>query len=226
MDYHAVNSLLLPVVKTQSTTQGILSLVPFPKTDELYAMLNGSTDYSSLDCTAGSHHIALSPKTQKLLWLTLVIWIQETIFWFITDPYTFSTADKWHTQRPSLCYWISRWHLHIQWEYWNVYQTFKSCGSWVKNDWLEVKKTKKCDFFKWEYHNLSHLILRKGTYAFPEKVQSIKDLPVPRIPKGVRQILDLTGYYHKFIPVYVDLIWPLTQLTPTNDTFQMDWSMS
>ena len=33
--------------------------------DELYAMPNGSTIYSSLDCTSGYHHIALSTEAQK-----------------------------------------------------------------------------------------------------------------------------------------------------------------
>ena len=39
----------------------------------------------------------------------------------------------------------------------------------------------------------------------PEKFQNIKDLSVPRIPKEVRQMLHLTGYYNKFIHPSVDL---------------------
>ena len=36
-----------------------------PKLDKLYAMLNGSAVYSSIDCTSGDEHIALSLEAQK-----------------------------------------------------------------------------------------------------------------------------------------------------------------
>ena len=60
VDYCALNSVLLPVVKVHSKAQGVLSFVPLPKINELYIILNGSTLYSSLGCTSGYHHIALS----------------------------------------------------------------------------------------------------------------------------------------------------------------------
>ena len=65
VDNYDLNSLLSPVVTAHSEAQGVLSLVSLPKCDELYALLNGSIVYSSLDCTSGYHHISLSPKAQK-----------------------------------------------------------------------------------------------------------------------------------------------------------------
>ena len=41
--------------------------------------------------------------------------------------------------------------------------------------------------------------MQKGTYPLSEKLQSSMDLPVPNMPKEVKQILDLIGDYHKFI---------------------------
>ena len=35
---------------------------------------------------------------------------------------------------------------------------------------------------------------------------------MPRMPKKVRQMLDLTGYYHKLISTYAYVVWPLNQL--------------
>ena len=58
VDYHALNGLLPPVAKTHSKAQAVLSLVPLPKIDELYTLLNDSTICSSLDCTSGHHYIA------------------------------------------------------------------------------------------------------------------------------------------------------------------------
>ena len=91
-------------------------------------------------------------------------------------------------------------------------QTSKSCVFYFINANLKSKRT-KCDFFKCEPHYLSHVIYGKGIYPLPEILQIIKDLPVPRIPKEVRQMLHLTGNYCKFIPAYEDLVQPLTQLT-------------
>ena len=53
------------MVKGHSNAQGVLSLVPLPKLHELYVVLNGSTVYSSLDCSYGYYHIALLPEAQK-----------------------------------------------------------------------------------------------------------------------------------------------------------------
>ena len=39
VDYWAVNSLLPPVKKAFSKTKGVLTLVPLPKIDEIYAPL-------------------------------------------------------------------------------------------------------------------------------------------------------------------------------------------
>ena len=57
--------MLSPVVKAHSKAQTVLSLVPLPKIDEFFTMLNGFTVYLLLDCLSGYPYIALSPKAQK-----------------------------------------------------------------------------------------------------------------------------------------------------------------
>ena len=41
VDYRALNKLLPPVQKANSNAKGVLSLVPLPKIDKLYAQLKG-----------------------------------------------------------------------------------------------------------------------------------------------------------------------------------------
>ena len=49
VDYRALNNLLPKVTKAFSKAKGVLTLVPLPKIDEIYASLQGSVIYSAFD---------------------------------------------------------------------------------------------------------------------------------------------------------------------------------
>ena len=71
VDYRALNKLLPPVKKAHSNAKGVLSLVPLPKIDEIYACLKGSKVFSTLDIHSGYHHVEMTeearPKTDFTL---------------------------------------------------------------------------------------------------------------------------------------------------------------
>ena len=80
-------------------------------------------------------------------------------------------------------------------------------------------KHSKCDFFKSEIHYLGHLISPEGISPLPNKLDSIRHMPVPNSAKEIKQFLGLTGYYRKFVPRFADISRPLTTLTKKDAKF-------
>ena len=93
-------------------------------------------------------------------------------------------------------------------EYWKLYLI----------DYDQLAQT-KCDYFKCKISYLGHIISGKIMYPLPEKLQTIKNLPILKTPKEIRKMLGLTGCYQKIISAYVDLAWPLIKLTQKSIPF-------
>ena len=53
----------------------------------------------------------------------------------------------------------------------------------------------------------------------PDKLDSIKNMLVPKCAKEIKQFLGLTGYYRKFVPRFADISRPLARLTRKETTF-------
>ena len=66
-------------------------------------------------------------------------------------------------------------------------------------------KCSKCDFFKSEIHYLGHLIFVDGISPLPDKLDTIKNMPVLKDVKEIKQFLGLTGYYRN---LFLDLQIP------------------
>ena len=64
VDYRMLNQLLPKVGKAHSKAKGVLTLVPLPRIDEIYAKLEGSTIYSTFDMRSGYYHLELSSESQ------------------------------------------------------------------------------------------------------------------------------------------------------------------
>ena len=85
-------------------------------------------------------------------------------------------------------------------------------------------KHSRCDFYKSEIHYLGHLIYGDEMRLLPNKLDSIKHMPVPKDAKEIKQFLGLTGYYRKFVPRFADISRPLTTLTKKDQKFE--WTLA
>ena len=74
VDCRVINSLFPKVQKAHSKAKGVLTLVPLPQIDHIYALLKGSKIFSTFDLRSGYHHMEL-PQKLELNQLLLHHWI-------------------------------------------------------------------------------------------------------------------------------------------------------
>ena len=227
VDYRILNSLLPPVNKAHSKAKGIVTLVPLPKIDEIYAQLQGSKIFSALDMRSGYFHIELSeeakPKTafvpggphgSKYQFNRCPFGLSQAPAYFqrlVHEvlrglPFTFGYLDD-------ILIYSSGVEAHLE----HLRKVFLR----LREAKLKLKAS-KCSFFKKHIQYLGHLVSGDGIEPLPEKLEAVENMPPPKTPKEVRQFLGLVGYYRKFVPKFADIARPLTNLTKQDIKFE--WS--
>ena len=224
VDYRALNSLLPPVTKANSKAKGVLTLVPLPKIDEIYAALEGSVVYSTFDMRSGYYHIELTPASK------------EKSAFVVGGPY--AGKYQWNrcpfglTQAPAYFQRVVREVIEgLTFAYGylddilvfsrSIEEHYQHCEIIFKR--LKKYKLKlsyeKCAFLKSQVQYLGHLLSGAGIEPVPEKLQALREMAEPDCAKGVKIYLGFVGYYRKFIPKYSDITKPLTELTKLHVPF-------
>ena len=225
VDFRKVNELQQEVIMA-GKTKGQISIHPLPKIDEMYVKLKGAKVFSTIDLRSGYHHIMLGKSSRaktafvtpfgKYEFLMVPFGLAQAPAYFqllmnkvlkglkfamtyLDDIIIFSQNELQHLE-----------HLEI------VFSHLREAG-------LKMKRS-KCDFFKSEIHYLGHLISPEGISPLPNKLDSIKHMPVPNSAKEIKQFLGLTGYYRKFVPRFADISRPLTTLMKKHAKFE--WTPS
>ena len=73
-------------------------------------------------------------------------------------------------------------------------------------------KPKKSFFFQMEVSFLGHVLSAKGISPNPEKVDKVRDWPIPKTSKEVHSFIGLASYYRRFIPNFTKWSKPLNAL--------------
>ena len=220
IDFRKVNELQQEVL-AEGKKRGQILLHPLPKIDEMYAKLKGMKVFSTIDLRSGYYHIVLGKDSRvktafvmpfgKYKFLMVPFGLAQAPAYFqllmnpvleglsfamtyLDDIIIFSNSEEEHL-------------LHLE-------EVFH----WLRKAGLKMKRS-KCDLFKSQIHYLGHLISEDGISPLPDKLDSIKNMPVLKCMKEIRQFLGLTGYYRKFVPRFADISRPLTRLTRKETTF-------
>lgn len=181
-------------------------------TEVLFQKCGNSKFMPSLDLTASFWQIPLHPESRKYtafmhegktyqftgtpygLSTSLASLIRALdIILRETEPFTVNFVDD------ILCISDSvRSHLrHLK----QLFETFRR-----NNMTLNFKKSK---FLRDEIDFLGHRITKTGIKPQNEKIEAIKNFPVPKNAKQLKGFLGLTNYYSKFAKKYSDATYPL-----------------
>ena len=188
VDYRVINSLLPKVQKAHSKAKGVLTLVPLPQVDHLYARLRGSKIFSTFYLRSGYHHMELSPEARaKFAFVTPLdkfeftrcpfgltqapAYFQRLINKVIKGlPFAFGYLDDMLIHSPDIETHLQ--HMRV------LFQRLREADL--------KRKDSKCNYFKTHVQYLGHLVSGKGIKPQPEKLESVKKMPAPTTPKEIK----------------------------------------
>jgi hypothetical protein len=79
-----------------------------------------------------------------------------------------------------------------------------------------------CAFGVPEVKYLGHIVIQNRVQVDPKKVAAMQDWTCPKTLESLREFLELTCHYRKFVKIYGKIVAPLTSLFKKNSFFWND----
>ena len=215
IDYRRLNAVTKP------------DLYPLPRIDDLLDQLGKSRFFSTLDLAAGYWQIRVHPNS-----------IEKTAFITPQGLFEFQVMPFGLTNAPSVFQRLMQRVLRglnpdEGPDFVSVYiddvlvfsrtltehlQHLKLVIEHLQEAGLKLKPA-KCHFVRKEVEYLGHLITPEGLKPNPKLVTAVKEFPIPRNVRELRQFLGLSSYYRRFIPLFAKIARPLHELTRNGADF-------
>ena len=163
----------------------------------MYAKLKGVKVFSTTDLRSGYHHIASGKISRakttfvtafgkyKFLMAPFVLAQAPAHFQLLLNK-VLDSLDFAMTYLDDIIIFSSNELEHLE----HLEEVFHK----LRKADLKMKYS-KCDFFKSEIHYLGHLISAEGIRPLPNKLDCIRNMPVPKDPKEIKHFLGLMGFY-------------------------------
>jgi hypothetical protein len=193
---------------------------PIPNIEDLFGKLGNCRYFTTLDLAKGFHQIEVhpddrhktafstrtghyefnrmpfglknSPSTfQRLINNVLRDFINKICIVYLDDILIFSSSIEGHLDSIN-----------------KILQKLRESNLKIQID--------KCNFAQLSTKFLGHVITQGGIKPDPSKVESIKNIPLPKSQKEIRSFLGVTGFYRKFIKDYSKIAYPLIKYLKKN----------
>ena len=199
---------------------------PLPRIDDSLDSLGGAKYFSTLDLASGYWQVEMDDDARS-----------KSAFVTTSGLYEWNALPFGLRNAPSTFEWLMDFVLAgLRWETLLVYLddviVFGSTVTESVDRLREVLirfrgaglklKPSKCNLFQTKVHYLGHTVSENGIHTDPDKIEAIRDWPIPVSKKQVHSFLGTTGYYRRFVRDYAEVARPLTKLTEKNENFE--WS--
>nr|XP_025035341.1 uncharacterized protein LOC112544063 [Pelodiscus sinensis] len=200
---------------------------PMPRIDELLGRLGRATYLSTLDLTKGYWQIPLSPEAQAKTAFATPFGLYQfrnmpfglhgaaATFQRLMNQVLREHQDYAAAYIDDIVIFSESWEEHLG-HITNVLGALRKAGL--------TANPKKCQFGRAEVSYLGYTVGRGKLKPLVDKVQAVRDHPVPTTKRKVRQFLGLAGYYRRFIPNFSSLAAPLTDLTRKGQPERVRWT--
>lgn len=199
---------------------------PLPRIDDTLDTLAGSKFFSTLDLKSGYWQVEMAPEDKEKTAFTVgsgLYHFNVMPFGLCNAPATFErlmeTVLKGLSWKTCLVYLDDiivmgkTFEDHLK----NLEEVFER----LRGSGLQLS-SKKCHLFQKEVRYLGHVVSNKGVAVDDQKIQSVKEWPIPANKHELRSFLGLCTYYRRFVPGFANIAKPLTRLTEEQRRFHWD----
>ncbi|GJP71846.1 hypothetical protein CLOP_g2635 [Closterium sp. NIES-67] len=214
IDYRALNK------------QTIKNKYPIPRIDDLLDQLQGATVFSKLDLRSGYWQIRMADDSvHKTTFQTRYGSYEYLVMPFgLTNALATFQAEMNHILRPLLdeCVVVyldeiliySRdMQQHVE----HLRRVFEI----LRREHFYVKLSKS-DFALEKVQFLGHIVSAQGVHVDPKKIEAVRTWKTPENVKELQQFLGFANYYNRFVPQYVKIAAPLTNLLKKNTPYKWE----
>lgn len=189
---------------------------PLPRIEESLDALGNAKLFSSLDLTAGYFQVAVAERDQEKTAVTtpfgLYQWTRMP-FGLCNAPATFQrlmTAVLGDLTFDFLLVYLDD-VLVFSHDFEDHCTKLDRVFGRLREHGLKLKP-RKCFLLKAEVKFLGHIVSAAGVQVDTDKIKALKDWPVPRTVKEVRQVIGFMSYYRRFVPHFAQVAQPLHAL--------------
>lgn len=192
---------------------------PLPRIEESLEALRGAQYFSALDLAHGYHQVAMDTESVS----KTAFRVPFGLFEYTRMPFGLVNAPSTFQRVMEMC--VGDLNLSELLIYLDDLLVFSPTVeehiarldrvlTRLADFGLKVKGA-KCDLFCTQVKYLGHVVGPGGVAVDNDKIQRIKDWPVPQTAAHLRSFLGLAGYYRRFVRSFSKMAAPLHALVPS-----------
>lgn len=204
--------LVVDYRKLNEKTEG--DRYPLPNITEILDKLGRCQYFSTLDLASGFHQIEVHPKDVPKTAFSVEHGLYEYVrmpFGLKNAPATFQRVMD-HVLRDligvcclvymdDIIVFSTSLQEHIE-KLRKIFAALEKVNLKIQLD--------KSEFLQKQVAFLGHVVTNRGVSPNPDKIEAIKNWPLPRNPKEIKGFLGILGYYRRFIRDFAKITKPLT----------------